>query len=191
MKSNVTNVQGAALWTLAHHLGHEWAGGEADRDSILRDGWDAVTERVTAEMEASHEEQSDARSSLPAGLWPVAGHTTGTGRLSWYCRSSGDAVVIEVNRPAPGLRGSNSVILRLSALYTPDGWLLSDCESVPSMIELRHIQALSAALYNSADESYLGDIILQIDDANFVDRISPEIDEAQAALLAVCGDSAD
>jgi hypothetical protein len=52
------------------------------------------------------------------------------------------------------------------------------------MIELRHIQALSAALYNSADESYLGDIILQIDDANFVDRISPEVDEAQAALLA-------
>ena len=152
MKSNVTNVQGAALWTLAHHLGHEWAGGESDRDSILSDGWDAVAERVNEAMETEHAEQSDARSSLPAGLWPDDRHTTVTGRLSWYCRSSGDAVVIEVNRPAPGLTGSNSVILRLSALYTPDGWLLSDCESVPSMIELRHIQALSMALYNSADE---------------------------------------
>ena len=183
MKSNVTNVQGAALWTLAHHLGHEWAGGEADRDRILSDGWDAVAERVNAAMEAEHAEYSDARSSIPYGIWPARAHTTGSGRLSWYTRDGLDTLIIEVNRPAPGLSGSNSVVLRLSAKYTPDGWLLSDCESVPDMIELRHIQALALALYNSADEFYLGEIILQIDDAAFVDRISPEIDVAQAELL--------
>ena len=121
MKSNVTNVQGAALWTLAHHLGHEWAGGESDRDSILRDGWDAVAERVNAAMEAEHAEYSDARSSIPSGIWPARAHTTGTGRLSWYTRDGLDTLIVEVNRPAPGLSGSNSVILRLSALYTPDG----------------------------------------------------------------------
>ena len=184
MKSNVTNVQGAALWTLAHHLGHEWAGGEADRDRILSDGWDAVAERVNAEMETAHESYSDARSSIPYGIWPARAHTTGSGRLSWYTRDGLDTLIIEVNRPAPGLSGSNSVVLRLSALYTTDGWILADCESVPELIELRHIQALSEALYNSADEFYLGEIILQIDDAAFVDRISPEIDVAQAELLA-------
>lgn len=187
MKSlNVTNMQGAALWTLAHHLGHEWAGGEADRDSIIRDGWDAVTERVTAEMDESHDEQSNARSSLPAGLWPATGHTTGSGRLSWYCRSYGDAVVIEVNRPAPGLMGSNSVVLRLTAEYTPDGWILADFESVPSMIELRHIQALAECLYeNPGDFDWHCCCILdQIADADLTARLRPEISAAHAARVA-------
>ena len=187
MKSlTVTNMQGAALWTLAHHLGHEWAGGESDRDSILADGWDAVSERVNAEMEASHAEQSEARSSLPAGLWPATGHTTGSGRLSWYCRSYGNAVVIEVNRPAPGLRGSNSVVLRLSAEYTPDGWILADFESVPSMIELRHIQALAECLYeNPEDFDYHCCCILdQIADADLTARLRPEISAAHAARMA-------
>ena len=184
MKSNVTNVQAAALWTLAHHLGHEWAG-HTTADEMLADGWDAVSQLVTAAMEAEHESYSDARSSLPAGIWPSRAHTTGSGRLSWFCRSYGNAVVIEVNRPAPGLRGSNSVILRLSAQLDDDGeWILADCESVPEMIELRHLQALAYALYNSADEWYLGNIILQIDDATFVDRISPIIAAEQARLLA-------
>ena len=169
----ITNLQGVALWTLAHNLGHEWAGSCADRDAIEADGWDAVTSRVTAEMEADE----DARSSLPAGIWPARAHTTGSGRISWYTRYGLNTLLIEVNRPAPGLSGSNSVVMRLSAQIDPvDGeWLLTDCESVPSMIELRHLQALAYALYNSADEWYLGNIILAIDDAAFVDRISPII----------------
>lgn len=183
MTSNVSNAQGAALWTLAHNLGHEWAG-YTTAEEMLSDGWDAVAARVNAEMGASYEEYSDARSSLPAGLWPATGHTTGSGRLSWYCRSYGDAVVIEVNRPAPGLSGSNSVVLRLSAQLTPDGWILAGCESIPSMIELRHIQAISYSLYESEDACYVHHILGIVDDQDLAERLEPEIVVAQAALLA-------
>ena len=191
MKSNVTNAQGVALWTLANNLGHEWAGSRQDRDAIESGGWDAVTARVTAEMEASHDEYSDARSSLPAGLWPATAHTTGSGRISWFCRSYGEGrtlrsvVQIDVCRPAPGLRGGTSVVLRLTAQLTEDGaWILADCESFPSMIELRHIQALSYALYASEDECYILHILDHIGDAALRDRLEPEIVVAQERLVS-------
>ena len=180
----ITGIQGAGLWTLANHLGHEWAGDEADRDDIWSSGWDAVSGWINAQMEASRKEQSDARSSLPAGIWPDTSHTTGSGRLSWYCRSYGNAVVIEVNRPAAtGLRGSNIVVLRLSAEYLAEGgWMLTDCESVPELIELRHIQAMAEALfgrYNSVDEQYLSLILLEIGDYAMSCRIRQEIEVEQ------------
>jgi hypothetical protein len=187
----ITNMQGVALWQLANNLGHEWAGSRQDRDAIESGGWDAVTTRVTAEMEASHDEYSDARSSLPVGLWPAVAHTTGSGRLSWYCRSFGEGrtlrsvVQLEVNRPAPGLHGGNSVVLRLSAQLTEDGaWILADFESAPEMIELRHIQALALALYDSEDECYVREIVMQIDDAKLHDRLEPEIVAAQERLVS-------
>jgi hypothetical protein len=187
----ITNMQGVALWTLANNLGHEWAGSRQDRDAIEADGWDAVCERVNAEMEAAHDEYSDARSSLPAGLWPAVAHTTGSGRLSWYCRSYGEGrslrsvVQIDVCRPAPGLSGGTSVVLRLTAQLTEDGaWILADFESFPSMIELRHIQALSYALYASEDECYVNHILDHIGDAGLNARLRPEIVVAQARLVS-------
>jgi len=177
----ITEIQGAGLWTLAHHLGHEWAGGVGDRDDILSSGWVAVAGWINSQMELSRKEQSNARSSLPAGLWPETSHTTGTGRLSWHCPSYGNAVVIEVNRPAAtGLRGSNIVVLRLSAEYLPEGgWILTDCESVPEMISLRHIQAVAEALYNSVDEEDLSLILLEIGDYAMSCRIRQEIEVEQ------------
>ena len=184
MKS-VTNLQAAAICTLSQNLGHEWAG-YTTAEEMLTDGWDAVSARVNAEMEITRAEYSDARSSLPAGLWPAAAHTTGSGRISWFCRSYGDAIQIEVNRPAPGLRGSNSVVLRLTAQLTEDGWILADFEFVPSMIELRHIQALTECLYeNPADFDYFCfSIIDHIGDAGLTARLRPEISAAHAARIA-------
>lgn len=186
-------MQGVALWQLANNLGHEWAGSRDDRDAIEADGWDAVTERVTARMEAEHAAYSDARCSLPAGLWPATAHTTGSGRLSWYCRThyaypaqrSRHVVQIEVNRPAPGLSGSNSVVLRLSAQLNAEGaWIMADFESVPDMIELRHIQALSYTMYASEDECYLRHIVDHIASDALRDRLEPEIVAAQERLVA-------
>ena len=189
----ITNMQGVALWQLANNLGHEWAGSREDRDAIEAEGWDAVTTSVNAEMETSHEDMSESQHSMPGGLWPATAHTTGSGRLSWFCRThygarSGDhrhVVQLEVNRPAPGLRGGNSVVLRLSAQLTEDGaWILADFESAPEMIELRHIQSLSYALYASEDECYVNHIVEHIGDAALRDRLSPEIAVAQERLVA-------
>jgi hypothetical protein len=187
----ITNMQGVALWTLANNLGHEWAGSRQDRDAIEADGWDAATARVTAGMEASHDEMSESQHSMPAGLWPAVAHTTGSGRLSWYCRSYGEGrslrsvVQIDVCRPAPGLRGGSSVVLRLTAQLTEDGaWILADFESVPELIELRHIQALSYALYASEDECYVRHIVDHIGDAALAERLEPEIVVAQERLVA-------
>lgn len=195
----ITNMQAAALWTLAHNLGHEWAG-YTDVEEMLTDGWDAVSTGVTVEMEAEHDEYSDARSSLPSGLWPATAHTTGSGRLSWRCRSVENrrVIQIEVNRPAPGLRRSNSVVLRLSAQMDDAGcWILADFESAPDMIELRHLQSLSFALYASEDECYVRHILEQLRDfagygeivggaaaiAALISRLEPEIVAAQEQLV--------
>lgn len=184
----ITNMQGVALWQLAHNLGHEWAGDRDDRDAIKAYGWEYATAAITARMQAENDEFSDARNSLPAGLRPATAHTTGTGRLSWFCRTHDDrrVVQLEVNRPAPGLRGSNSVVLRLSAQQDPanlGAWILADCECVPSMIELRHIQSLSAALYVRADALNLFYIVEHIGDATLRDRLEPEIQEQLNAEL--------
>lgn len=200
----ITNMQGVALWQLANNLGHEWADSREDRDAIESDGWDAATARVTARMEAEHAEYSDARSSLPAGLWPATAHTTGSGRISWFCRSYGEGrtlrpvVQLQVNRPAPGLRRSNSVVLRLSAQMDDAGcWILADFESAPDMIELRHLQSLSFALYASEDECYVRHILEQLRDftgygeivggaaaiAALISRLEPEIVAAQEQLV--------
>jgi hypothetical protein len=52
------------------------------------------------------------------------------------------------------------------------------------MIELRHIQALSYALYASEDECYILHILDHIGDAALRDRLEPEIVVAQARLVA-------
>ena len=190
MKYNVTNMQAAALWTLAHHLGHEWAG-YTTAEEMLADGWAAVTARVTAAMETSHAEMSESQHSMPEGLWPATSHVTGSGRLSWFCRSYGegrtlrDVIQISVRRPSPGLHGGNSVVLRLSAqLDDEGGWILTKFESVPSMIELRHLQALSYALYESEDECYVNHIVDKIASSALAERLEPEIAVAQERLVA-------
>ena len=189
----ITNMQGVARWTLANNLGHEWAGSRQDRDAIESGGWDAATARVTSEMETSHDEMSESQRSMPAGLWPSTSHTTGSGRLSWFCRThygarSGDhrhVIQLEVNRPAPGLHGGNSVVLRLSAQLNVEGaWILADFESFPSMIELRHLQALSYALYASEDELYVNHIVEHIGDAALAERLELKFAVAQARLVA-------
>ena len=189
----ITNMQGVALWQLANNLGHEWAGSRQDRDAIESGGWDAVTTRVNAEMEAEHADMSESQHSMPAGLWPSTSHTTGSGRLSWFCRThyaypdsnSRRVIQLEVTRPAPGLRGGNSVVLRLSAQLNVEGaWILADFESAPEMIELRHIQSLSYALYESEDECYLRHILDKIGDAALAERLEPEIAVAQERIVA-------
>jgi hypothetical protein len=52
------------------------------------------------------------------------------------------------------------------------------------MIELRHIQALSYALYASEDECYVNHIVDQIGDAALAERLEPEIVVAQERLVA-------
>jgi hypothetical protein len=52
------------------------------------------------------------------------------------------------------------------------------------MIELRHIQALALALYDSEDECYVNHIVEHIGDAALRDRLEPEIVVAQARLVA-------
>jgi len=135
----ISNTVGAGLFLLAKNHGHEWAAHTSER-RIEEVGWEAASKEANASMDVAEAEAGE--NSLPAGLRPATRHVTGSGRLSWAVRMYG--IRVEVNRPGAGLRGSNRIVGRFTAVYDC-GWVLEDVEIDWPQCHLRHIQAVATA----------------------------------------------
>lgn len=171
---DITSETAIGLFVLATNHYHDWSK-MTDPLTIATDGWEKMVLDVTEAMDAYDAERIANNSpGMPCGLPPATSHTTGTGRLSWsvgYKKwatfSYGNQEIhLEVTRPAPGLSGSSSVVMRMAVradLYTDlliscddrryplpphyMDWEILEVELEPAMVKLRHVQAVATALY--------------------------------------------
>ena len=194
----ITNETGVSLWILASNHYHDWSK-MTDIPTILANGWDVMSKDVTESLDAYDAERvASGSAGMPPGLYPATSHTTGTGRLSWsvgYIPGRTPApetqgLRLEVTRPAPGLPGSASAVLRLAAqlqLYEGDdyAWGIAQVELVHDMVALRHLQAVATALFGACQTAEIRSLLVEIDglDGPFSTRIEAEM-VAEAAAMA-------
>ena len=193
----ITNETGCALWVVASNHYHDWSK-MTDIPTIRRDGWEVMSKDVTEALDAYEAERIGGH-GLPAGLYPDTSHTTGTGRLKWWVdhipgrtpAPKTQGIRLEVNRPAPGLYGSSSAVLRLTAqLWLHEegagyAWGIAQVELVRGMVALRHLQAVSTALFGECQPADIRSLLTEIDglDGPFTARIEAEM-AAEAAAMA-------
>ena len=201
----ITNETGVSLWILASNHYHDWSK-MTDIPTILANGWDVMSKDVTESLDAYDAERvASGSAGMPPGLYPATSHTTGTGRLSWsvgYMPGRTPApetqgIRLEVTRPAPGLPGSASAVLRLAAqlqLYEEGAdyaWGIVRVELQPDMVALRHLQAVATALFGACQTAEIRSLLTEIDglDGPFSTRIEAEM-VAEAAAMAKAGQPA-
>ncbi len=195
----ITNETGCALWVLAANHYHDWSK-MTDIPTIRRDGWEKMTEDVTDAMNAYEADRAaNGGHGLPCGLPPATSHTTGTGRLKWYVdymtgrtpSPETQGLRLEVTRPAPGLFGSSSAVMRVAVrlwLHAEGpgyAWTIEAVEIVKGMVELRHLQAVATALFGECQTADIRSLLTEIDglDGPFTERIEAEM-VAEAAAMA-------
>ena len=187
----ISNTNGMALFTLAKHHGHEWVN-HTSLQQLQDVGWAMASMAANDGIERLMEERKRDNISLPGGIGADICHTTGSGRLSWFCyQGEGARISMEVARPGVGLCGSKSIVMRLDAKafnHPADlhlVWELEDIEMVGELVHLRHIRAITVALFNKADEAEVEWFLKFVKNPAFAARIRKELtDETEAAELA-------
>jgi hypothetical protein len=187
----ISNTNGMALFTLAKHHGHEWTNWTSLQE--LQDvGWSLASMAANEGVERMMEERRRENISLPGGISADIGHTTGSGRLSWFCYQGENArISMEVARPGVGLTGSKSVVLRLDikVFNHPADlelvWELDDIEMVEDLVYLRHLRAVTIAIFDKADEAEIEWFLGFIKNPEFATKIRKELaEEMEVAELA-------
>lgn len=195
----ITNETGCALWVLASNHYHDWSK-MTDIPTIRKDGWEVMVDNVNGAMDDYEADRTaNGGHGLPCGLPPLTHHTTGSGRLRWsvgYMPGRTPApetqgIQLEVTRPAPGLYGSSSAVLRLTAqlwLHAEGAgyaWGIAQVEIVHGMVALRHLQAVATALFGECQPAEIRSLLAEIDglDGPFSTRIEAEM-VAEAAAMA-------
>lgn len=189
----ISNTNGMALYTLARNHGHEWVN-HTSLQQIQDIGWGMASMAANDGVERLMEERKRNNSSLPGGISADIAHTTGSGRLSWFCyQGESGRISMSVNRPGVGLTGSTSVVLRLEAICFnhPAGleltWELDDVELMPDLVHLRHIRAITVALFDKADEAEVEWVLGFIKNLDFCNKIRAELAEEVAAAELAAG----
>ncbi len=187
----ISNTNGMALFVLARNHGHEWTN-HTSLQQLQDVGWAMASMAANDGVERLMAERQKENLSLPGGISADIAHTTGSGRLSWFCyQGESGRISMSVNRPGVGLTGSTSVVLRLEAICFnhPAGleliWELDDIELMEDLVHLRHIRAITVALFNKADEAEVEWFLGFIKNPAFCSKIRKELtDETEAAELA-------
>lgn len=189
----ISNTNGMALFTLAKHHGHEWTN-HTSLQEIQDIGWSMASMAADDGVERLEQQRREAGVSLPGGLHSDICHTTGSGRLGWFCyHGEGGRIAMSVNRPGVGLYGSKSVVLRLDAraFNHPAGlellWELDDVELMAELVHLRHIRAITLALFDKADEAEVQWFLGFIKNPDFCAKIQKELAEEVAAAELAAG----
>lgn len=189
----ISNTNGMALFTLAKHHGHEWTN-HTSLQQLQDVGWAMASRAANDGVERLMAERQRENLSLPGGISADIAHTTGSGRLSWFCyQGESGRISMSVNRPGVGLTGSTSVVLRLDAkvFNHPANldlvWELENVEMVKDLVYLRHIRAVTVAIFNKADEIEVEWFLKFVEDPAFCLKIRNELAEEMAAAELAAG----
>ena len=189
----ISNTNGMALYVLARNHGHEWTNWTS-LQQIQDVGWDMATIAADDGVERLEQQRREEGVSLPSGLHSDIAHTTGSGRLSWFCyHGESGRIAMSIARPGVGLWGSKSVVIRLNAkaFNHPAGldltWELDDVEIVDNLVHLRHIRAITMAIFNKADEAEVEWFLGFIKNPAFAAKIRKELAEEVAAAKLAAG----
>jgi hypothetical protein len=182
-----------ALYVLARNHGHEWTNWTSLQQ--LQDvGWAMASMAANDGVERMMEERRRENISLPGGIGADICHTTGSGRLTWFCyQGESGHISMSVSRPGVGLYGSKSVVIRLNAKafnHPADleiVWELDDIELVEDLVHLRHLRAITIALFNKADEAEINWFLKFIKNPEFATKIRKELAEEMAAAELAAG----
>ena len=187
----ISNTNGMALYVLARNHGHEWVNHTSLQE--LQDvGWSMASLSANDGVERLDQERREAGVSLPGGIGADVCHTTGSGRLSWFCyHGENGRIAMSVARPGVGLWGSKSVVIRLDAkafnhpAFLDLTWELDDVEIMPDLVHIRHIRAITVALFDKADEAEVEWFLTFVKNPEFCAKIRKELaEEAATAELA-------
>ena len=187
----ISNTNGMALYTLARNHGHEWTN-HTSLQQLQDVGWGMASMAANDGVERLMEERKRDNISLPGGIGADICHTTASGRLSWFCyQGEGGRISMEVARPGVGLTGSKSVVLRLDAKafnHPADlnlVWELDDIEMMDNLVHLRHIRAITIALFDKTGEGWVEWFLGFVKNPAFCAKIRKELaEEVTAAELA-------
>jgi hypothetical protein len=179
------------LYTLARNHGHEWVNWTS-LQQIQDLGWSMASMSANDGVERLMEERRRENISLPGGINADVCHTTGSGRLSWFCyQGESGKISMSVARPGVGLWGSKSVVIRLNAIcfnHPADlnlVWELDDIELMEDLVHLRHIRAITIAIFDKADKAEIEWFLGFVKNPAFSAKIRQELaEEAAAAELA-------
>jgi hypothetical protein len=189
----ISTTNGMALYVLARNHGHEWTNWTSLQQ--LQDvGWAMASMAANDGVERMMEERRRENISLPGGIGADICHTTGSGRLTWFCyQGESGHISMSVSRPGVGLYGSKSVVIRLNAKafnHPADleiVWELDDIELVEDLVHLRHLRAITIALFNKADEAEINWFLKFIKNPEFATKIRKELAEEMAAAELAAG----
>lgn len=186
----ISNTNGMALFSMAKNLGHEWTN-FTSLESIRDVGWDIAAKEANAGVKRLMEERRRDNVSLPGGLSAEIGHTTGSGRLSWQARHGElGTIQMSVSRPGVGLYGSTSIVMQLEAKVFNHSagldliWELDDVELMAELVHLRHVRAITLAIFGKADETEIVWFLGFVKNLDFYAKIRAELAEEMAAELA-------
>lgn len=187
----ISNTNGMGLFVLAKNHGHEWTN-HTSLKQIQDVGWSMASMAADDGVERLEQQRRSEGVSLPGGLHSDIGHTTGSGRLSWLARhGEGGTIQMSVARPGVGLCGSTSVVLRLEAKafnHPADlnlVWELEDIELMADLVHLRHIRAVTLAIFDKANEGHIEWFLGFVKNPAFAAKIRKELaEEVEAAELA-------
>lgn len=189
----ISNTNGMALFVLAKHHGHEWVN-HTSLQEIQDVGWGMASMAANDGVERLMEERKRDNISLPGGIGADICHTTQSGRLSWFCyHGESGRISMSVNRPGVGLTGSTSVVLRLNVIafnHPADlnlVWELDDIEMMDNLVHLRHLRAVTLALFDKADEAKVEWVLGFIKNPDFCSKIRKELAEEVAAAELAAG----
>lgn len=189
----ISNTNGMGLYTLARNHGHEWTN-HTSLQQIQDVGWGMASMAADDGVERLEQQRRSEGVSLPGGLHSDICHTTGSGRLSWFCyQGEGARISMSVSRPGVGLWGSKSIVMRLDAkvFNHPAGlelvWELEDIEMVEDLVHLRHLRAITIAIFDKADEAEIEWFLGFIKNPEFATKIRKELAEEVAAAELAAG----
>jgi len=189
----VSNTNGMALYVLARNHGHEWTN-HTSLKQIQDVGWSMASMAADDGVERLEQQRRSEGVSLPGGLHSDIAHTTGSGRLSWFCYQGENGLInMAVARPGVGLWGSKSVVMRLYArVFNHPAdlnlvWELEDIEIMAELVHLRHIRAVTVALFDKADEAEVEWFLKFVENPDFCAKIRKELAEEVAAAELAAG----
>jgi len=189
----ISNTNGMALYVLARHHGHEWTN-HVSLETIQNVGWSMGSIIANDGVDRLMAERKADNISLPGGIGADIAHTTQSGRLSWIARHGElGTISMSVSRPGVGLYGSTSVVLRLEAkaFNHPAGidllWELDDIEIMAELVHLRHVRAITIALFGKADETEIVWFLGFVKNLDFYAKIRAELAEEMAAAELAAG----
>jgi len=181
------------LYTLARNHGHEWVN-HTSLQQIQDVGWGMASLVANDGVDRLMAERKADNINLPGGISADIAHTTGSGRLSWFCYQGENGLInMSVSRPGVGLSGSKSVVMRLYArVFNHPAdlnlvWELEDIEMAEDLVHLRHIRAVTVALFDKADEAEVEWFLGFIKNPEFATKIRKELAEEMAAAELAAG----